>query len=145
MALWDPMHLLALAWFILGGCWYVYSFFGYNYNWKFFTDNADTFNPMLARTKYSKNVNLLIMAASAVVGFAGAVGLWFGWIWAIILAVIVHGNEAYRGATYYMKEGLYWESIKHMLIHAFMVGFILAWVVYAKYVVCLGLASGVAK
>ena len=131
------MWLLAIAWLILGGFFYVFSFLGYNYNWKIFTDNQAAINPMLSRTNYSKNVNLLIMAASAVVGFAGAIGLWFGLIWAVVLAVVVHGNEVYRGATYYMKEGLYWESVKHMIIHACVVGFILSWVVYMKYPIFL--------
>ena len=127
------MWVFALLWLFFGGCWYTFCCFGYNYSWKIFTNNINIFNPMLARANYSKNINLLIMVVSAIIGFAGAIGLWFGWLWAVILAIIISGNEAYRGATYYMKEGLYWESIKHMLIHAFVVGFMLSWILCVKY------------
>ena len=129
------LPVLAILWFILGFCWYTFCLLGYHYQWKIFTDNINTWNPMLARTTYSKTTNYIIMGACALVGLVGAVGLWFGCLWAIILAVLVSGNEAYRGATYYMKEGLYWEAIKHMIIHAFIVGYIFSWVIFVKYAI----------
>ena len=73
------------------------------------------------------------MVGCAAVGLAGAVGLWYGYLWAVIAATAVSGNEAYRGATYYMKEGLYWEVIKHIVIHAIVIGYIFSWLIFVKY------------
>lgn len=95
-------------------------------------NNMKKFNPLLVHTPETKTKNILIMLGCAVVAFVGAVGLLFNWWWALILAIIISGNEAYRGAVTYMKKGEYYESIKHQLIHAFVIGFIICYILIIK-------------
>ena len=101
---------------------------------KWFMANIKKFNPMMYYEKYSYAKGLAILIGATLLLGATTVGLLFflhQW-WPIIIVFLLCANEAYRGATYYIKVGNYIESIKHMLIHGGAVGYIIGWFVFTQ-------------
>ena len=73
------------------------------------------------------------MALCVAIAAVGGIFLWTGSWWGIGLALVIHANEARRGAVHYMKVGNYWESIKHQIINSAVVGYIGAYLLFVKF------------
>ena len=99
---------------------------------KWYYENMEKLNPMMYEKKYSYKKTLAIMIGTTLALVITTVGLFFfvSQLWPIIVVLLFSLNEAYRGATYYIKMGSYSESVKHMVIHGMVSGYLVSWFVF---------------
>jgi len=126
-----PIITVAIGFMFL---FYIFATIMFGTKNKWFMANVKKFNPMVYYEKYSYKKGLTILTGATILLGVTTVGLLFflhQW-WPIIIVFLLSMNEAYRGAVYYVKVGDYKESIKHMLMHGGVVGYILSWFVFAQ-------------
>jgi len=99
---------------------------------KWYMSKLETLNPMVYAENYSYKKGLAIMIFATLLIGTTSIGLIFflsQW-WPLIICFLASANEAYRGAIYYMRAGSYKESVKHMLVHGAVCGYIISWVFF---------------
>jgi len=129
------MALTILAFFYgFFSIFYIISIMLYGFNIKYYMDNMHKFSPILARNGKSKLYNIGMMSLAAIVAGLGCFGLLSCYWWIFILVIAVSANEMYRGTGYYMtlgkETGDFFEAIKHITIHGFVLGYVLAYIFF---------------
>ena len=124
-----PIVNLLLIYFLV---FYIVTTILYGIKNKWYYKNMKNLNPMIYMENYSYGKGLAIMIATTIILAITFIGLCFFvyMLWPIIILFILSANEAYRGATYYIEAGDYKESVKHMIIHSIVIGYILSWFVF---------------
>ncbi|HET6442440.1 MAG TPA: hypothetical protein VFH53_08690 [Phycisphaerae bacterium] len=112
---------IALFFALFVGLFYLVALFGYATGLSFVMKHQDFWFPWMSRQGWSRARCIGMMVGCMVGGFAVAslLLLPFPWRWIGVGAVVVVcGEEAYRGATYFLKCGQTGEAVKHMIIHS---------------------------
>ena len=125
-----PIITLLLMYFLV---FYIVTTILYATKNKWYYENIKKLNPMMYVENYSYGKGLAIMIATTIILAITFIGLCFFvyMLWPIIILFILSANEVYRGATYYIEAGDYGESVKHMIVHGMVMGYLLSWFVFA--------------
>ena len=126
------LEFLGLGYFLVA-LFYLVCGLLYLFNSKFMHDETrmEEWFPLVYRGKLNNVLTFLWMFGVVVMTTVVGIGVWYLATWAIIAAIVLAIFEVYLGATFYLYQrtpGEHSDALIHILIHAVIGGYLLAYV-----------------